>query len=78
MNASDFPPDLISELLAGRLSSDEADALFDRLIGAVHAGEIDPEWWSVIGLSEDEAGMVLWGRSFDEIAKLREPRSGAS
>jgi hypothetical protein len=69
--APEFPPDLIAELIAGRISPDAADDVFDRLIDAVHAGEVDPAWWPIIGLSEDEATMVLWGRSLLEIAKAR-------
>jgi hypothetical protein len=75
LSSPEFPPDLIAEVLAGRVSSEDADAAFDRLISAVHAGEIDPTWWPVIGLSEDEATMVLEGRSFPDIADARRSRS---
>lgn len=66
----------MDRLDAGQVSEDEADEMFDRLIADVHEGRLPEEWRHILGLTDDEATIVLHGGSWREVAERRRSRRG--
>ena len=63
----EFPSDLVGDLRSGRTTEDEASAVFDALTDAGHEGLLDRPWWQVVGLSIDQATVLLHGGSWAEV-----------
>jgi hypothetical protein len=66
---------LVDRVLAGEITSEEAYTEFDRLIDDVHAGRVSTDWPTVLGLTDEEATVVLHGRPWAEIAEIRRARA---
>ncbi len=66
---------LVDRVLAGEVSNEEAYEEFERLIDDVHAGRVSTDWPTVLGLTDDEATVVLHGRPWAEIAEIRRARA---
>jgi len=62
---------LLALLHHGEISVDEAYAIFDGLIAAIHRGESPPEWPVTLGLSNYEASAYLHGASLVDLMKVR-------
>lgn len=65
---------LVDGVLAGEVSDEEAYEEFERLIDDVHAGRMSTDWPTILGLTDDEATVVLHGRPWAEIAEIRRAR----
>lgn len=62
---------------AGQVTEEEADETFDRLITDVHEGRLPEDWPVILGLTDDEATIVLHGGPWSEVAARRRSRGVA-
>jgi hypothetical protein len=63
--------DLLELLHNGRISTDEAYDLFDKVVNDYHRGKINIAWPEATGLNEYEASAKLQGATLEELEKLR-------
>lgn len=70
--SDDVPRDILEDIRSGRVTPEQASQIFEALIDAVHAGDRDPAWWTVLGMTMEEASVVAHGRPWVEAVSIRE------